>query len=121
MVGSYIFVHGGISLDLADKYSITEINNIVAKWMLKKTDKTEDKIFDEIFRDDDDAASPFWCRIFGEDDDFENTERNFNRLLETISRKNKLVQPAKGMVIVIHRSLWMVNILMLFIMIDYGD
>ena len=95
---NYIFVHGGISLDLADKYSITEINNIVAKWMLKKTDKTEDKIFDEIFRDDDDM-SPFWCRIFGEDDDSENTERNFNRLLETINRKNKLVQPAKGMVI----------------------
>jgi hypothetical protein len=98
MVGSYIFVHGGISLDLADKYSITEINNIVSKWMLKKTDKTEDKIFDEIFRDDDDM-SPFWCRIFGEDDDSENTERNFNRLLETINHKNKLVQPAKGMVI----------------------
>lgn len=98
MVGSYIFVHGGISLDLADKYTITEINNIVAKWMLKNTDKTEDKIFDEIFRDDDDM-SPFWCRIFGEDDDSENTERNFNKLLETINRKNKLVQPAKGMVI----------------------
>jgi len=98
IVGSYIFVHGGISLDLADKYSITEINNIVSKWMLKKTDKTEDKIFDEIFRDDDDM-SPFWCRIFGEDDDAENTERNFNKLLETINRKNRLIQPVKGMVI----------------------
>jgi len=98
MVGSYIFVHGGISLELADKYTIAELNNIVSKWMLKKTDPTEDKIFDEIFRDDDDM-SPFWCRIFGEDDDPENTERNFNKLLETINRKNRLLQPVKGIVI----------------------
>ena len=98
VVGSYIFVHGGLSIDLVNKYSITEINNIVSKWMLKKTDKTEDKIFDEIFRDDDDM-SPFWCRIFGEDDDSENTESNFNHLLDTVNRKNKLIQPVKGMVI----------------------
>ena len=98
VVGSYIFVHGGLSIDLVNKYSITEINNIVSKWMLKKTDKTEDKIFDEIFRDDDDM-SPFWCRIFGEDDDSENTESNFNHLLDTVNKKNKLIQPVKGMVI----------------------
>jgi hypothetical protein len=98
MVGSYLFVHGGVSIDLANKYSIAEINNVVAKWMLKKTDKTEDKIFDDIFRDDDDM-SPFWCRIFGEDDDPENTEKNFDHLLRTINGKNKLVQPVKGMVI----------------------
>tara|TARA_Y100001935_G_C17311108_1_gene516344 strand:- start:6072 stop:7580 length:1509 start_codon:yes stop_codon:yes gene_type:complete len=98
VVGGYLFVHGGLSIDLANKYSIAEINNIVSKWMLKKTDKTEDKIFDEIFRDDDDM-SPFWCRIFGEDDDPENTERNFDHLLKTINGKNKLLQPIKGMVI----------------------
>jgi hypothetical protein len=98
MVGSYLFVHGGVSIDLANKYSIAEINNVVAKWMLKQTDETEDKIFDDIFRDDDDM-SPFWCRIFGEDDDPGNTENDFNNLLRTINGKNKLVQPVKGMVI----------------------
>ena len=35
------------------------------------------------FRDDDDM-SPFWCRIYGEDDD-ENTERGFNRVIENIN------------------------------------
>ena len=98
IVGSYLFVHGGLSIDLVKKYSITEINNIVSKWMLKNTDKTEDKIFDEIFRDDDDM-SPFWCRIFGEDDDSENTEGNFQNILSILNQKNKLLQPVKGMVI----------------------
>ena len=98
IVGSYLFVHGGLSIDLVNKYSITELNNIVSKWMLKKTDTTEEKIFNEIFRDDDDM-SPFWCRIFGEDDDPENTENNFKDLLNIVNNKNKLLQPVKGMVI----------------------
>ena len=98
IVGSYLFVHGGLSIDLVNKYTISEINNIVSKWMINTTNKVEDKIFDEIFRDDDDM-SPFWCRIFGEDDDSENTESNFNNILNIINKKNKLVQSVKGMVI----------------------
>ena len=97
MVGSYIFVHGGISLDLADKYSIGEINNIVAKWMLKKKIKQKIKYLMKYLE------MMMTCLHFGveylEKMMIENTERNFNRLLETINRKNKLVQPAKGMVI----------------------
>ena len=96
-VGSFVFVHGGLSEDLVEKYTIGEINNVVSKWMCKTSSKSEDSIFDEIFRDDDDM-SPFWCRIYGEDDE-ENTERSFNRVIETINKKNKLLTPIKGMVI----------------------
>ena len=56
-VGSFIFVHGGLSIDLAKKYSIAEINHVTSKWLLKQDDDTESKIFDEIFRDDDDDVS----------------------------------------------------------------
>ena len=67
MVGTTLFIHGGLSHALAEKYSLHEINQIIQKWLLKQETKQEGKIFDEIFRDDDDM-SPFWCRLYSEDD-----------------------------------------------------
>ena len=102
LIGSYVFVHGGLSIELMEKYKIAEINDIVARWLLNadpEQTSTESQIFDEIFRQDDDM-SPFWCRIFAEEEDNpENNAQNFAKLLQLINRNNKLLMPVKGMVI----------------------
>ena len=77
-----------MSIDLAKKYTIAEINQVVSKWLLKQETEAEGKVFDEIFRDDDDM-SPFWCRVFSEEEDeYENTEENFNRLISNVNQNN---------------------------------
>jgi len=99
IIGSYVFVHGGLSSQLMDKYTISELNNIVTKWLLKQDNEIESQIFNEIFRDDDDM-SPFWCRIFAEDEENpDNSLDNFNDLINIINKKNELLMPVKGLVI----------------------
>jgi len=108
-VGSWIFVHGGLSPELAEKYTIGELNQVTKQWLLNDKSEYIEKTFDKIFRDDDDL-SPYWCRIFSEEDNQgNNTEENFDKMLKLLNEKNKgRLLPMKGLVIA-HTPQYMYN------------
>ena len=108
-VGSWLFIHGGMSPELAEKYTIGELNDVTKKWLLNDKSEYIEKTFDKIFRDDDDL-SPYWCRIFSEEDNQgENTEENFNKMMKLVNEKNKgRLCPIKGLVIA-HTPQYMYN------------
>ena len=100
-VGSWIFVHGGITPKLAESYSINEINMYVSEWLKNnRSSKVLDAI-DDLYRNDNDDFSPFWSRLFS-DHDYWNESKNlylFNKTMELLNNNNNNNNKIVGMVI----------------------
>ena len=107
-VGRWLFVHGGFGHSMASKFTIQEINENVKQWLLNNRDPGVEKFFDEIFRDDDDI-SPFWCRLYSEEDNYdENTLDGFNKLIGILNKRNNTLNPI-DCVVVAHTPQFMSN------------
>ena len=101
-VGSWIFVHGGVSPELAKKFTLDEINSNIRSWLLGNKDSDIKRAVNELFHNDDDTRSPFWCRIYSDPEDWDNSDgrQSFYKALNFLNIKNKRTETdkIKGMI-----------------------
>ena len=98
-VGSWIFVHGGISPELAKKYTIKSINDNIKHWLLGNTDPSIKKAVDDLYHNDDDTFSPFWCRLYSDIEEWNSEkEDKFKRTIKILNHINNPNEEIKGMI-----------------------
>jgi hypothetical protein len=86
-VGSWIFVHGGLTPKIADEYSFDEINKAIKDWLMGcKKPETLTNV-NKIYHTDDDTNSPFWSRMFSDNEEWIPRESE-NLFLNTLSNAN---------------------------------
>jgi hypothetical protein len=74
-IGSWLFVHGGLILEIIEEYDLEKINQITSNWILGKKIKPED--FNKILGFN--PKSPLWNRDFG------GSEVDCNYLYKTLN------------------------------------
>ena len=58
-VGSWLFLHGGITSHLAAKYTLGEINSCVRRWLYGENCQLVNLGMEDIYHNEDDTQSPF--------------------------------------------------------------
>ena len=79
-VGDWIFVHGGISLPIAKKYNLKQINQMMRLYLLGNT-KINRKVFNQLFNNNN---SLLWCRTMS---DTNYSHPNFYKILNILGAK----------------------------------
>lgn len=99
VVGSWLFVHGGISKTCASKYLLKDINKSIKNWLNGDNSYKNKSYINSIYHCDDDENSPFWSRIFSDLDDWNERQSTleFNETIQLLNKNNKT--SIKGMVV----------------------
>lgn len=84
-IGDWIFVHGGITPKIAQKYKIVEINNMMRNYLIGDEKLKNDKRFKELFLN---MSSLLWTRRYSEN----NPDcKNLIKTLEFLGAKKMVV------------------------------
>jgi hypothetical protein len=101
-VGSWIFVHGGITPQCANEYSLDEINYYIRKWLYGDESYENMQHVNKLYHNDDDEYSPFWSRTFSDMEKWCDTKclNEFKKTLHYVNIKNRRSNNSiiKGMV-----------------------
>ncbi len=99
VVGSWLFVHGGISKTCASRYLLKDINKSVKNWLNGDKSYKNKSYINSIYHCDDDENSPFWSRVFSDLHEWNDgvSTNDFNDTIKILNRNNKT--NIKGMVV----------------------
>lgn len=86
IIGSNLFVHAGIVPEIANKYSVTDLNKILSLYLLDQLENPRD--FSDIFLSV--ARSPLWNRVFGDINKSSKKCRELMEPLEQVYRVGKV-------------------------------
>jgi hypothetical protein len=91
-VGSWVFVHGGLTKYIAERYTLEDLNNCVKKWLMGEECDLVERGINDIYHNEDDSVSPFWTRIFSDLEEFNDPgngyEAEFYSTIQALNKKN---------------------------------
>lgn len=102
-VGSWVFVHGGLTPIVTKKYSFDDINKYIKDWLIGcKRPETMHGVND-LYHTDDDSNSPFWSRMLSDHEEWipGHSEKIFSDTIENANLKNNRTEhnKIKGMIL----------------------
>ena len=85
-IGSWIFVHGAISPNCANKYSLNNINSSIKNWLLGNSTNN----IGDLYHTDNETDSPFWSRIYSDMDEWDESKsiQSFRQTINNLNLKN---------------------------------
>ena len=89
-VGGWVFVHGGITPSIAQKYSLKDMNAAIKMWLKGNITDNVRSAVNDLYHNEDDDEAIFWSRVYSDLDDYNNEcESKFHSAIELMNKKNK--------------------------------